>query len=89
MDRRTAVVGLSALGPVLSTRVQAQAVRHARIAWVTTARAEPGDLDASMATLEPALLVSGTRYEVSVTAFCDGGGFWANSITRRESFVAP
>lgn len=50
---------------------------------------EPGDLDASMAKLEPEPLISGTRYEVAVTAFCDGGGFWANSITRRESFVAP
>jgi putative ABC transport system substrate-binding protein len=44
MDRRAAVIGLSALGPVLITRVQAQAVRHARIAWVTTARAEPDSL---------------------------------------------
>jgi len=41
MDRRTAFVGLAAFGPVLSTRARAQAVRNARVAWVTIARADP------------------------------------------------
>jgi len=41
MDRRTAVAGLAALGPVPLTRAQAQAVRNARVAWVTIARADP------------------------------------------------
>ena len=41
MDRRSAVVGLATLGPMMSTRSSAQALRNARIAWVTFARAEP------------------------------------------------
>jgi putative ABC transport system substrate-binding protein len=41
MDRRSAVVGLAALGPLRATRVHAQALRNARIAWATIARADP------------------------------------------------
>jgi putative tryptophan/tyrosine transport system substrate-binding protein len=41
MDRRSAVVGLATLGPMLSARSSAQALRNARVAWVTFARAEP------------------------------------------------
>jgi len=41
MDRRSAVVGLATLGPMLSARSSAQALRNARVAWVTFARTEP------------------------------------------------
>jgi hypothetical protein len=44
MDRRTAVVGLTALGPMMSMRSGAQALRNARIAWVTFADAHPDSL---------------------------------------------
>jgi hypothetical protein len=41
MDRRSAIAGRAVVGPVVSTPTGAQALRNARIAWVTFAHPEP------------------------------------------------